>query len=91
MEEDDERAWLLGEKRRAARRILIVGLLVVIPSSIWLAVYHDWDLPDSPITRIRVIGFCAITVGVCLTIAGAVMLLRVRKLGRLPKATLRKR
>jgi hypothetical protein len=90
-DEDDERAWLLREKKKAALRILIVGLLIMTPASIWLAVYHDWDLPDSPISRIRVVGFCAIAVGACLASAGVILMLRVRKLGQLPKATAREK
>jgi len=47
-DEDDPELWLARSNRRAALRVLAVGLLVLVPSSIWLGLYHDWDLSTSP-------------------------------------------
>jgi hypothetical protein len=87
-DEGEAEAWMLREKRRAALRILFVGLLVLIPSGIWLATYMDYD-PSGEITRVRVVGGCAVAIGALLTVAGILLFARVRKLAaRLPAARL---
>jgi hypothetical protein len=84
-DEGEAEAWMWRQKRRAALRILIVGLVVMIPSAIWLVAYIDYDVVDSPITRIRLIGGCFTTIGALLAITGGVLLARARRV-RLPAA-----
>jgi hypothetical protein len=78
-DEDDPELWLARSNRRAALRVLVVGLLVLVPSSIWLGFYHDWDLSTSPVTRVKATASIAIVIGAILTVAGIVMLLRRSK------------
>ena len=78
-DDDDPEAWLARSNRRAALRVLVVGLLVLVPSSIWLGLYHDWDRSTAPITRIKATGAIVIAIGAILTVAGIVMLLRRAK------------
>ena len=78
-DDDDPEVWLARSNRRGALRVLGVGLIVLISSSIWLAMYHDWERSASPVTRVKATGSIAIAIGAILTIAGIVMFLRRSK------------
>jgi hypothetical protein len=77
--EDDALEWMFQEKRRGARRILVVGVLVLVPSIVWLVSYFNSAVGASPFTYVRVVGGLAVAIGSSLTIAGAILFTRVRR------------
>jgi nitrate reductase gamma subunit len=90
-EEDEIVVWARRQRRNAGLRVSGIGLLVLVPSLVWLLAYMDWD-SASPVTRIKVVGGVAVAVGGSLVLAGLVMLWRSRiDPEQIPTATARTR
>ena len=77
VDDDDIELWALHQRRRAGLRIAAVGQLVFAPTLIWLLVYLNWD-STAPVTRVKVVGGVAIVIGLLLTIAGFITIVRAR-------------
>jgi hypothetical protein len=76
-EPTDEVAWMRRQRYVAGLRVLGVGLLILVPATVWLLAYANWD-SNAPVTRIKVVGGVTIAIGGLLALAGLVMLLRAR-------------
>jgi len=77
--EDDPDAWMHATKRRGALRVLIVGVVLLAGAAVWAIGYWNWAVGSSPITYTRVVAALALGIGGSLTLAGAVMLARLRR------------
>jgi hypothetical protein len=72
--------WIARARRAAALRVLGVGLVVLVLAGVWVWVYFNAEAGSaSPITRTRVVGLTAATIGALLVVAGGVMFLRARR------------
>jgi hypothetical protein len=87
-DDDDLELWALQQRRSAGLRIAAVGELIWVPAMIWLVIYVNWDT-SAPVTRIKVVGGTAVAIGLALTIAGFIMIVRARR-RPLPAAIARK-
>ena len=75
---DDEspEAWIAGQKRRNAIRMLGIGLVILAAGAAWAVVYWNRGVGASPITYVRVVSVLVLGIGLGITVAGAVLLAR---------------
>jgi hypothetical protein len=76
-DDDDPERWLARSRRHNALRVLAIGLVVLIPTAVWLAMYYNYE--GGGASRVRMVGMIGVAIGVLLTGAGGVMFARARR------------
>ena len=71
-------AWTVSQRRAIGLRLLGCGLVLSVPTSIWLFALGGWDA-DGEVTRGKVMCGILAIIGVCLAVAGVHALLQVRR------------
>lgn len=71
-------AWIVSQRRAAGLRSLAVGLVLCVPTLLWLVVLGGWTTPDGS-GRAKVMAVMSAAIGVCLTAVGAFWLARASR------------
>lgn len=75
-DDDSPEAWIAGQKRRNAIRMLVVGLVILAAAGAWAVTYWNRGVGSSPITYVRVVSVLVLGIGAGIAIAGAVLVAR---------------
>jgi hypothetical protein len=80
--------WMARAQRKAALRVVVVGLVVLILAGVWVFAYFNAEAgAGSPITRTRIVGLTACAIGALMVLVGVFMYVRARStLERIPGA-----
>jgi hypothetical protein len=75
---DEPEEWLARRQRRGALLVLAAGVILFVPSLIWMLAYQAWGGAEQ--VYVVFVGVIATAIGAILTVVGLLMWLRRRRL-----------